>query len=89
MTVEDNGGNAGAAVGERYWQIAVDVNSCIGSGRCSHMAAAYFELLDEHSRVIDEIVAPNQPVLDAAESCPVEAITVSERGSGRLVAPQP
>ncbi|MEV7892016.1 ferredoxin [Streptomyces sp. NPDC002817] len=71
------------------WEISVDTETCVGSGVCTHLAARRFQLAEGRSRAVSAIVPADQSVLDAAESCPMESITVVERSSGHLLAPRP
>ncbi|TDC56876.1 ferredoxin [Micromonospora sp. KC207] len=71
------------------WRLHVDPTRCIGSGICAGTAPKHFELVDGLSRPMAERVAPAQAVLDAADSCPMEAILVSEAESRRQIAPEP
>ncbi|MFC8848783.1 MULTISPECIES: ferredoxin [unclassified Micromonospora] len=71
------------------WRLHVDPTRCIGSGICAGTAPEHFGLVDGLSRPLAERVAPAQAVLDAADSCPMEAILVSEADSRRQIAPEP
>nr|WP_204341824.1 ferredoxin [Micromonospora terminaliae] len=66
----------------------VDPARCIGSGICAGVAPRHFELVDGLSRPVAERIAADEAVLDAAESCPMEAIVVSEVESLRRIAPE-
>ncbi|GAA4017538.1 hypothetical protein GCM10022247_46080 [Allokutzneria multivorans] len=68
------------------WLVTVDQN-CIGSGMCAGAAPDHFELMDGYARAIKDEVDPDEAVIDAAESCPVEAILVKHAASGEVVAP--
>ena len=68
------------------WRVAVDRDRCIGSGMCVGTAPSLFRLAGDRSRPVNERVEPDEAVLDAAETCPMEAITVRD-GSGQLLAP--
>jgi ferredoxin len=69
------------------WNVAV-AGSCIASGSCLGVAAGYF-VRGEDGKTLPAAVeiAPDQVVLDAAASCPVEAITVRDRDTGELIEP--
>jgi ferredoxin len=70
------------------WKLAVDRFVCIGSGLCSGTAPRYFQLgPDRRSYPVSSLIDPDNEVLDAAISCPVEAITVIESGSERALFP--
>lgn len=69
------------------WEVAVDGQSCLGSGICTSMAAGRFVLgPDGHSRPVEERIDADPAVIDAAESCPAEAITVTDLASGAMLA---
>ncbi|MFG1953107.1 ferredoxin [Micromonospora sp. NPDC048830] len=70
------------------WRLHVDPARCIGTGICAGAAPGHFELVDGLSRPLAERVAPAQPVLDAADSCPMAAIVVSDLESQRRIAPE-
>jgi ferredoxin len=68
------------------WRVAVDPARCIGSGICAGTAPGHFRLENGRSRPINEVVEPDPAVVDAAETCPTEAIVV--RGpAGEVLAP--
>jgi ferredoxin len=72
----------------RGWRVSVDPRRCIGSGICAGTAPAHFVLVDGLSLPLSEMVEPAQPVTDAADSCPMEAITVRDLDDDRLIAPE-
>jgi len=69
------------------WNVEVDSSACIGSGMCAGIAPAHFELVGHRSRPVRTPVAADEPVLDAAENCPVEAIVVRDGLTGAVLAP--
>jgi len=54
---------------------------------CTGIAPDHFELDSDGSHAITEVVDQDDAVIDAAESCPVEAIKVFNAASGDLVSP--
>jgi ferredoxin len=69
------------------WRVTVN-ETCIGSGVCAGTAPRHFALgEDGRSHPLACPVAPDQVVLDAAASCPVEAIAVSDAETGAPVEP--
>lgn len=70
------------------WSIEIDANTCIGSGMCAGVAPDQFELVEGYASAKQSPVEPADEVVDAAESCPVEAILVKEVASGRVIAPE-
>ncbi|MEB3367953.1 ferredoxin [Saccharopolyspora mangrovi] len=70
------------------WSIEIDANTCIGSGMCAGVAPDHFDLVDGYSTALKDQVEPADEVVDAAESCPVEAILVKEVGTGKVIAPE-
>ncbi|MEU6197981.1 MULTISPECIES: ferredoxin [unclassified Streptomyces] len=74
-------------MGDR-WHVEVDRSICIGSAQCVHRATGSFRLDSAmQSHPVDPETDANGKVLDAAESCPVEAITITLLGSGEPVFP--
>ena len=70
------------------WHITVDKGTCIGSAVCVGTAPNRFALNGATSEPIDPEVDPDEDVLGAAESCPMEAIRVVEVDTGKVLAPQ-
>ncbi|MEV5506829.1 ferredoxin [Streptomyces orinoci] len=72
------------------WQLAVDRGCCVGSGQCAALAPGAFRLDAAHkSHPVTPESEPSRAVLDAAEACPVEAITIRRADTGELVFPGP
>ncbi|UXY30484.1 ferredoxin [Streptomyces sp. HUAS TT20] len=72
---------------ESQWEVTVDPARCVGSGVCVAVAAGHFAVRDRRSHAVQPVTGPDDAVLDAAETCPMEAILVREAGSGTLLAP--
>ncbi|MHC5906000.1 ferredoxin [Streptomyces sp. S6] len=74
-------------MGDR-WRLDVDRSLCIGSAQCVHRTGGFFRL-DEgrQSRPAEVETDANEGVLEAAENCPVEAISIALAGSGEVVFP--
>jgi ferredoxin len=71
------------------WAVTVDVSRCGGTGLCVGRSPEHFELdAARRSRVRHPVVEPDEAVADAAECCPMEAIQVTEVGTGRPLYPQ-
>ncbi|MBQ1050586.1 ferredoxin [Micromonospora sp. C51] len=68
------------------WRIQVDTDRCIGSGSCVGMAPAHFRMESGLATPCSTTVEPTEAVIDAAESCPVEAIAVRD-DDGTVIAP--
>jgi ferredoxin len=68
------------------WKITVDRDACLGSGLCASTAPSHFRLDDGKSRTIPENIEPDDLLLDIADTCPAEAITVYD-AAGRRLAP--
>jgi len=65
------------------WRIRVDAGLCIGSGMCVAGASDRFAFdADQHSRPVRELAEEDESVRDAAASCPVEAISVTDAETG-------
>ncbi|MFE6777870.1 ferredoxin [Streptomyces sp. NPDC057702] len=70
------------------WRIEVDQGVCIGSGLCAGEAPAAFRLgAARRSEPVTAEVAASERVLDVAESCPVEAISIRLARDGEAVFP--
>ncbi|QXE33053.1 ferredoxin [Streptomyces sp. GMY02] len=69
------------------WRVAVDGQRCIASGMCAGAAPEFFALDGDSARVLADRIDPDETVLDAADSCPASAITVTE--DGREIGPRP
>lgn len=70
------------------WRIEVDRDRCIGSGVCFGSAPRVFVLRDGVAEPISPDVGAEPTVLQVAENCPVEAITVTDAESGETLAPE-
>lgn len=74
-------------MGDR-WQVEVDRSVCIGSGLCVANAPDGFRLdASRQSHPVQEEADAAESLLAAAESCPVEAITLRLVGSSEPVFP--
>jgi ferredoxin len=69
------------------WKVEVDEQMCIGSGMCASLVPEVFELEGATARAVKDEVDSDEIVLDAADSCPAMAITVTE--SGEVIGPRP
>jgi ferredoxin len=69
------------------WRVTVN-EDCIASGSCLGLAPRRFALgQDGLSHPIIELVEPDDLVLDAAASCPMEAIRVNNGETGEPIEP--
>ncbi|MFF4689099.1 ferredoxin [Streptomyces sp. NPDC001307] len=74
-------------MGDR-WHVEVDRSLCIGSAQCLHHAPHSFRLDSaRQSHPVDPDTDAAEPVLEAAEGCPVEAIVITLLDSGEAVFP--
>lgn len=68
------------------WAVRVDRDVCIGSGLCVGTAPEGFAFDEQQrSRPLSESIDPDEAVRDAAASCPVEAISLTDSGTGNPV----
>jgi ferredoxin len=59
------------------WRVSVN-DSCVGSGMCIGIAPHHFRLdADDRSHPVTVEMEPDDFVLDAAASCPMEAIRIT------------
>ncbi len=72
------------------WRVSVDRTRCVGSGLCAGAAPGAFRLDGaRRSHPVAEETEPSEAVLDAAESCPVEAVAIRLAGTGQPIFPPP
>ncbi|MER5262885.1 ferredoxin [Actinosynnema sp. NPDC002837] len=69
------------------WTIEVDRATCMGTGMCTSIAPDHFRLDGGTATPVKPEVEPDDAVVDAAESCPMEAILVRS-SDGTVLAPQ-
>ncbi|HWC81428.1 MAG TPA: ferredoxin [Pseudonocardiaceae bacterium] len=72
---------------EERWQISVE-DSCIGSAVCAGTLPNRFRIVADKSEPVESEIDPDDEVLATAESCPMEAIRVIEKSSGRVLVPE-
>ncbi|MEU9510795.1 ferredoxin [Micromonospora sp. NPDC048170] len=80
MSDNGSGGQAG-------WRLRVDSTRCVSSGFCVGSAPDHFAM-DVVSGPLADVVAPSDAVLEAADFCPVEAISVFDAQTGTQLAPK-
>ncbi len=70
-------------------KVWVDKKLCIGSGACVEVAPEVFEL-DERQKafVKDPNGADNDTIIEAARSCPTDAIFVVDEETGEQIWPE-
>ena len=67
-------------------RITVDYNVCVGNAMCEQYAPNVFGLNEERqSYVKDPTGDPVEQVIEAAENCPVSAITVEDADTGEVL----
>ncbi|MDI1461115.1 ferredoxin [Catellatospora sp. KI3] len=68
------------------WRISVDHDACAGSGTCTSIAPKRFRLNAQSLSVpIQELIEPDDDVLEAAEICPAAAITIRDAETGATI----
>lgn len=70
------------------WKAEVDRHVCVRTGLCAATAPGEFDL-DERGqgRAMSETLPSTDAVLEIAESCPVEAITLTDPATGSRIFP--
>ena len=72
----------------RRLRISVDPDKCVGSTMCINTARGVFALDDSNkSSVVNPAGNTEEKILEAAESCPVSAITVEDAETGERLFP--
>ena len=69
-------------------RISVDLNLCVGNAMCETFAPKVFVLNDDRqSQVADPEGDTVENIMEAAENCPVSAITVVDEETGETLFP--
>jgi ferredoxin len=72
----------------RNLRIRVDHNKCVGNAMCESFAPGVFVLnANLQSEVANPAGNTEEKVLEAAENCPVSAITVEDADTGERLFP--
>ena len=72
----------------RKIQVSVDHDICVGNAMCITIATKAFKLNDERQAVSDNPDGDTEEIiLEAAENCPVAAITVTDADTGDTLFP--
>jgi len=72
----------------RKLRVSVDHNLCVGNAMCETFAPKVFVLNDDRqSEVADPTADTEENILEAAENCPVSAITVVDAETGERLFP--
>jgi len=70
-------------------KITIDRDECIGDGLCANEAPETFELDDEDKAVLLEGSSDSRDsILEAAKSCPTDAIAIEDRDTGEKLYPE-
>jgi len=66
-------------------KVTVDRDMCTGIGNCAVVAATAFKLDEKNKAVVlDPASVTKEKLVEAAESCPMEAITVIDDNGEQL-----
>ena len=72
----------------RQVKVWVDHNRCVGNAMCTHIAPQVFSLNEKRqSEAVNPAGDTMEKILDAAENCPVSAITVEDAETGEQLFP--
>lgn len=73
-----------------HWRVTVDHDMCVHTGLCAATAPDALTLdRDGQGIPLADTVPPGQALRDAAEGCPVEAITITGADTGTQIFPPP
>jgi ferredoxin len=68
--------------------VRVDHNVCVGNAMCETFAPHVFRLNDNRqSEAVDPAGDSEEKIIEAAENCPVSAITVEDAETGEQLFP--
>ena len=72
----------------RKLRVSVDHNVCVGNSMCETLAPKVFVLNDDRqSEAVNPDGDTEEIILEAAENCPVSAITVVDAETGETLFP--
>ncbi|MFP6635308.1 MAG: ferredoxin [Dehalococcoidia bacterium] len=72
----------------RKLRVSVELDKCVGNAMCETYAPKVFVLNDDRqSTVADSNADPEDAVMEAAQDCPVSAITVIDDETGETLFP--
>lgn len=72
----------------RKLRISIDHNVCVGTAMCTTIAPDVFQLnANRQSEAVNPAGGTEDRILEAAENCPVSAITVKDAESGEQLFP--
>ncbi|MER6961295.1 ferredoxin [Streptomyces sp. NPDC000618] len=72
------------------WSVTVDTRLCVRTGLCVASAPEEFALdAGGQGRARSETMPASEVVLEVAESCPIEAIGITDADTGKRVFPPP
>jgi len=70
------------------YKIIINRETCIGAAPCYAIAPKVFHIDNENKAiVVDERGADEKTILEAAQACPVSAITIIDTETGKQVYP--
>ncbi|MFF6918567.1 4Fe-4S domain-containing protein [Streptomyces sp. NPDC012466] len=70
---------------ETMWRVEADHGACMGTGICAGVAPHRFQVVDGRSVPPAGPFPAEEDVLDAVESCPMEALRVLDAVSGEVL----
>jgi ferredoxin len=70
-------------------KVEVDRDACIGDGACCNDAPETFEMDDEDKAVVKPDSSDSRDtILEAAQNCPTDAISVEDKETGKKLYPE-
>ncbi|OLO36343.1 hypothetical protein BTR23_15855 [Alkalihalophilus pseudofirmus] len=72
---------------EKSISVVVDRSKCMGTMSCMYTTKGLFQLSDGKAQVKDIESHTVESIIEAAEACPVSAITVKDEKSGKRLFP--
>ena len=70
-------------------KITIDRDECIGDGLCVNEAPETFEMDDDSKAItLEGSTESRDTIIEAARSCPVDAIKIVDADSGEQLAPE-
>jgi ferredoxin len=69
-------------------KVKIDLVRCTGSARCRAQAPHTFAIVGDHSQVTNPQGDPIEAIVEAARSCPTQAIAAFDEDGKPLFVPQ-
>lgn len=70
------------------WDVVVDKDTCIGCQTCAEAAPNSYKMRDDDLAEFIGLGDSDEAIMEAAQSCPVDAIRVTDKSTGQQLWPK-